>query len=408
MRSLLIAGLVVLYGTGGVGQARAGAPGRKAPTIELYTMGLGEEAVEKFGHAALCVEYPGRSRVRCYNYGATNFDDPIGLGWGFIRGRSRFWVLTSSRDSMLQNYADRDRTVWVQRLPLSDEQALEAAKLLRIGALPENRYYQYHHFYDNCSTRVRDIIDKVSGGALSRDASATLGVSYRDFARQGFAESWWILAVSDFALGRGGDKEPNLYEAMFLPDVLREAVRERMGVEPELVYEREGRPFSREERPVRLVLLFFALLLALPVWLPHLRGRPVRRRHFAAAVVVASLIGIVLWTVSIVSPLFEVRYNECLLLFFPGDLALFFLGAEKRRLYARIRTGVALVATVLSLVGLLVQPLWAMAPLVVLPMLPLSLAEPEPETESEPESLSAERKEPHSESEVEPEAGPRL
>lgn len=72
------------------------APEGPPPIIELYTMGQGDLVFEKFGHAALCVTHTlGRRRTTCYNYGTTDFDDIVPLFWGFVRGRSEFWVSTS-------------------------------------------------------------------------------------------------------------------------------------------------------------------------------------------------------------------------------------------------------------------------------------------------------------------------
>src|SRR5688572_13323285 len=75
------------------------------PVVELYTIGQGDQLFEKFGHAALCLRPPGKDpRSRCYNYGTTDFDSVVPLFWGFVRGRSRFWVSTSSLPRMIRHY----------------------------------------------------------------------------------------------------------------------------------------------------------------------------------------------------------------------------------------------------------------------------------------------------------------
>jgi hypothetical protein len=40
------------------------------------------------------------------------------------------------------------------------------ANSLRENARPENREYLYDYFRDNCSTRVRDAVDRAVGGRV--------------------------------------------------------------------------------------------------------------------------------------------------------------------------------------------------------------------------------------------------
>ncbi len=345
----------------------------ETPKIDLYTMGVGALVVEKFGHAALCTRYPNNPRRdRCYNYGTTNFADPAGLGWSFVRGRPRFWVSIANPDKMIELYVRSDRTVWVQELPVSDEQARAIANKLRFDSLKENRFYIYHHYFDNCTTRIRDILDDALGGILSKDSNGGFGTTYRELSRRGFAETPALLIASDYVLGRIGDEEPTLYEAMFLPAVLREVVTERMGAEPVVVYERKGPEPSREPSQVRLYMLLFGLVLVLPVWIGW--KRKVLSPIFVLPVLsYLSLVGILLWSLAILSPLPMARYNEALLLFVPFDLGLLALPERGRQRYCQVRVGLALLATIAATIGLLNQPLWVIAPTPILALLPLAL-----------------------------------
>jgi hypothetical protein len=182
-----------------------------------------------------------------------------------------------------------------------------------------------------------------------------------------------MLIATDLVLGRGGDKHPSVYEAMFLPDVLREVVAERLQVEPVLLYQRHGPPFSKRPHATRLLLLWIALLLSIPLWVMHRRGR-FSRLLSAPTLLVLSLAGAVLWALAIVSPLPEARYNEVLLVFIPFDLALLWMSARSRRLYTAVRMAVVLLAVALSLAHILfVQPLWIVAPFPVLALMPIYL-----------------------------------
>lgn len=380
MRRCLLVVLVtagLLGGTAVAGEPASSFPGRDvagagtdgAPIIELYTMGQGDLVVERFGHAALCVRYPQRRHDDvCYNYGTTDFSDPLGLTWGFVRGDADFWVSTTTPGHMIHHYRAKDRSIWVQRLPLDPDTAREMAAALERDELPENRYYQYHHFGDNCTTRVRDFIDRAADGALSGGNQAGPGLTFRDFSRQGFAEITGLLLLSDFVLGRPADRAPTIYEAMFLPDILRIEVQRRLGAEPVVIYERRGPPFSSEPAGGRWILVLLALALTALVVASRLTGR-FPRLALAVVAGVVGFIGLVLWGLAIVSPLPEARWNEALLVFLPTDLALPFLSESRLRRYARFRTTLLVVVSILGAAGLLLQPLFT---LVLVPFGPLA------------------------------------
>lgn len=355
------------------GVARGAPRPTEAPLIDVYTMGVGDLVTEKFGHAAVCTRYPSRpQRDRCYNYGTTDFKDPAGLGWDFVRGRSRFWVSVTTPQNMLDLYIFKDRTVYVQELVLPESQARAIAENLRFASLEENRYYRYHHYFDNCTTRVRDILDEHTGGLLSRESDEPIGATFRDLTRRGFGHLPLLSVASDYLLGRVGDQAPSEYQAMFLPDVFRESIRTRLGAEVIVVYERQGPAFSQTPGMERLFIVLISFLLVAPLWWCLSRG-VWRRSVIVPAVLVVFFGGLLLWLLAIISPLPMARYNENLLLFFPGDLALLLLSAERCRRYAQVRVVVMLLAVAAAGVGILSQPLWAVATLPVLTLLPFAL-----------------------------------
>jgi hypothetical protein len=351
------------------------APSGPPPVVELYTMGQGALIFEKFGHAALCVgRSTGWRKAICYNYGTTDFEALVPLFWGFLRGRSEFWVSTSSRGRTVRDYRAADRTLYRQVLPLAPEQARELDSLLRENALEENRYYQYHHYLDNCSTRVRDLIDRVTGGALSaKSAAPGEHPTYRQLTRTGFAGDLWLLLLSDVMLGRAADAPPSSYGAMFLPDELRAQVEARLGVKPTIIYERRGPPFTSDPGlGGRWLFAVLALALAAPIAAARRSGRH-ERLAVAVAVFPLALIGILLWIVAVASSLPELRWNEVLLVFLPLDAALPFLPPLWRTRYAAARVGMLVLIALLLAVGLFRQPLWFTLLTPLVPMLLVAL-----------------------------------
>lgn len=363
MRSAVVAIIVSLIAAGRA-DARPQVPAEVAalykdpPVIELVTMGVGSLIWERHGHIALCVRYADPREDACYNYGIGDFHDPVAMGWGFFRGTNSFWVGKMDPGEMLSIYRYADRTIWVQPLPLNAEQKQQVIAKLEHDILDANKYYAYDHFDDNCTTRIRDIIDHVTSGALSGMKEPTDDRTYRDLAREGFFGMRIPLLITDIAMGRSTDRVPTYWERMFLPQYLREAVAKKFGVQPIAIYERKGPPPLSDGPSGRVLLALVILALTLPSLIARRYGR-FQRTALALAIVPYALLGAVLWFLAIISPLPYVHINETCLIWLPLDLAVVFLSAPRARIYARVRVAMLGVIACLLAVNVLEQPLFA-------------------------------------------------
>jgi hypothetical protein len=363
------------------------------PTIELVTMGIGALIWERHGHIALCVRYRRPGRDRCYNYGVAEFHKPLKMAWAFFRGDNGFWVEPQSTRQLIQTYVYRDRTVWVQPLPLTREQKQKVIEKLEYDDHDDHRYYAYDHFMDNCTTRVRDVIDDATGGALRSMDEPAGDKTFRTLAREGFYGMRIPLLITDLAMGRSTDRVPSYWELMFLPQYLREAVAKKWGIKPYVLYERRGPPPLEDSPSGRVLFALVILALTAPAWATRLWGR-FQRAGLVIAVVPYVLLGTVLWFLAAISPLDYVQWNETCLILWPLDVALFaFLSPARRRLYARFRVGILVLLAVLDLVSiirapLLVPILWPLIPCLVVGFWPArpaaGVAAAEPEAAAEP------------------------
>ncbi|HEX4418629.1 MAG TPA: DUF4105 domain-containing protein [Kofleriaceae bacterium] len=348
---------------------------QQLPIIDLVTIGIGSLLWERHGHIALCVLY-GDQRDRCYNYGIGDFHDPLAMVWGFFRANGAFWVDKSPPEEMLWIYKHTDRTIWHQPLPLTAEQKAKVIAKLEHDILPENSHYAYDHFWDNCTTRVRDVIDDAIGGQLARMTETTDDRTYRDLAREGFygmempGGSRVMLLATDLAMGRATDRVPTYHERMFLPQYLREAVTKLWGVEPKVIYERRGPPQDADSPSGRVVFALVILVLTSPAWISRLIGH-LQRTGLVLAVLPYVLLGTILTGIAVISPLPYLRWNELCLVLFPFDIILLFLPAAKRVAYARGRLVMLAAIFLLSLINVFKQPL--LAPL-LWPVIPLAVA----------------------------------
>lgn len=201
----------------------AGAESRGEDLIvQVITFGPGDDITEWFGHAALVVEDKRLNEARLYNYGEYSFDETMVRRYAL--GHLEFTVGERPVEKTLQLYGSRDRDVRVQTLSLSSAQKLELAARLADNVKPENRRYRYDHYADNCTTRVRDILDVVTGGQLQaqvRPGTHTL----RELTRAQTAVSPTMSWLIDFILNDSTDRPLTTWEEGFLPEQFESQLR---------------------------------------------------------------------------------------------------------------------------------------------------------------------------------------
>ncbi|HTL31942.1 MAG TPA: DUF4105 domain-containing protein [Kofleriaceae bacterium] len=357
------------------------------PVVELITMGVGGLIWERHGHIALCVRNSPTDED-CYNYGIGDFHHPVKMGAGFFRGTHSFYVGRMDPGNMFMTYVCADRTVYVQPLPLTDAEEQDVIKKLEFDVKEENKSYAYDHFWDNCTTRVRDDLDHATGGKLKALTGPPDDRTYRDLARGGFYGMRVPLLITDIAMGRVTDRVPTYWEKMFLPDYLREAAEKAWGIKPVPIYTREGPPPLEHGPSGRILFALVILLLTSPAWIFRLVRR-FEKTGIALAVMPYWLLGTIFWFLAIISPLPYVRWNESCLVLLPTDLMLvWFLSPERRKKYARGRVYSIVVVAALLAVNVLKQPLW---PLLLWPLVPAAVVgfwPAKPEAEKAPEKAS--------------------
>ncbi|HET7603401.1 MAG TPA: DUF4105 domain-containing protein [Gemmatimonadales bacterium] len=222
--------------------------------IAVITIGPGAEVWERFGHNAIMVEDTASGEARWYNYGM--FDFNAADFWPrFLKGDMRYWMAGGDVRSELGAYIERNRSVWIQELNLTPSQRLALKQFLEWNVLPENRFYHYDYYYDNCSTRVRDALDRVIGGSIKAQMEGKpSGTSFRAETRRLTESSLPVYIGIELGLGRPTDRPISQYEEMFLPMALRDhlgqvTLRDSTGAERPLVKAEETLYRSTAEPP---------------------------------------------------------------------------------------------------------------------------------------------------------------
>ncbi len=220
----LLAGALVLAPAVAQGTVQQPEPGAEL-RVYLMTMGPGAQVWERFGHNAIWIHDPASPPDTAYNYGLFDFGQENFL-LRFIQGQMWYWMAGFPAEAYLRTYVRDNRSVWLQELNLPPAAKLELREYLRWNEQPEHRFYHYDYYLDNCSTRVRDALDRVLHGAIrAQTAGVETGTTYRFHTQRLTANDPPIFTGLDLALGPGVDRPISAWEEMFLPMALREHAR---------------------------------------------------------------------------------------------------------------------------------------------------------------------------------------
>ena len=214
-------------GAAGLAPSEPAGPRERGDELRVWlvTAGPGDAVWEHYGHNALRVLDTRTGRDVSYNWGFFDFRQADFIA-RFLQGRMLYMVASLRTDVMIDQYREADREVVLQELDLTAAEKLTLRDAAHENALPHNRDFIYQYFLDNCSTRVRDLLDRVLGGALRQAFEGRpTGLSYRDHARRLTQVDPLVHTGSDLALGTPADREISAWEELFLPLALRDRLR---------------------------------------------------------------------------------------------------------------------------------------------------------------------------------------
>ncbi len=186
--------------------------------IYILSCSPGVELYQAFGHTAIWVVDDSSNVNFIYHYGTFNFSDPD-FYTNFIKGRLDYMLALESYNSFIHEYSSDGRDVYMFELNMSYEKKQKLFDFLKWKALPENKYYKYDFFMDNCATRVRDVIQNIYGDSLNF-AQIEIDKTYRQAITPYLQAIPWTRFGINLLLGMPADKKLDYYSAMFLPDYI--------------------------------------------------------------------------------------------------------------------------------------------------------------------------------------------
>ena len=209
-------------------------------TLKIAVVGPGDQLYFWWGHIALVIEDSRTGQSNFFDYGLFSFENDD-FFYNFAFGRLLYSCGVSPTQRNLDVYRKTNRDVVFYTLDLPPEARIRVRDFAEINTLPENRDYFYHHFNDNCSTRIRDIIDYATDGQFKEQfAKQESRFTFRGQVRR---HTWFSPAADwflNFLMGQVIDTPITAWEDMFLPSEVGKYIedfyyREKNGVRRKLV-----------------------------------------------------------------------------------------------------------------------------------------------------------------------------
>jgi hypothetical protein len=195
-------------------------------TLKVAVVGPGDELYFWWGHLGLIIENSLDGTSRFYDYGVFSFEN-VNFFTNFAFGRLLYTCEVSGTGATLAHYLRTNRDVTLYTLDLPPADKLEVFRFAQWNVRPENKDYYYHHFRDNCATRIRDIIDMAVDGQFKDRYGRAPG---RFTLRQHVRRHTWISPFFDwmlnFLMGRGIDTPIFVWDEMFLPSEIGRRIEE--------------------------------------------------------------------------------------------------------------------------------------------------------------------------------------
>lgn len=253
--------------------------------ISLLTCSSFEEIYALYGHTALRVEDLRTGADVVVNYGLFSFGKPF-FALRFVFGLTDYEMGVEPYRDFYSKYHYHGCSVIQQELNLTSEEKETILTALAVNYLPENRVYRYNYFYDNCTTRARDIIVNNLAGRVTYGSSDFRGSSFREIVHSCNGHRPWARFGNDLLLGIGADSPTTRDQYQFLPantmhDFGEAVVIDNTGAERPLVNNtitilEGGEQEPVEEFPLRpmtcaIILLIITGIITATEYLMHRR-----------------------------------------------------------------------------------------------------------------------------------------
>lgn len=305
-----------------------------AAEISILTMGPGKDLYDSFGHTAIRLEDKVRGIDVTYNYGVYDFNDPNFYA-KFAKGQMRYVLDRRRTEGFLRNYIEANRWIKEQVLALTPQEKQAIFNFLENNLKPENRAYNYDFFYDNCATKIPQILQDIVPEMTIDSSFVTSPQTFRTLIQQNVHWNTWGSFGMDLGIGSVVDRVAPVKDHMFLPEYVFKALE---------VSNRDGAPMVAETKtlfenePEELKRNFFSsplfaflILGILILWITYRDYKNKSRSRIFDAVlqIFLGLVGVIFLLLWFATDHYTTAYNYNLLWAFPLNILLAFQLGKK-------------------------------------------------------------------------------
>ena len=197
--------------------------------VSILTMGPGDVLNDSFGHSAFRVKDTKQNIDVVYNYGVYDFNTP-NFYLKFAQGKLLYTLDRNNFSPFYNYYAKQNRWIKEQVLNLNSTEKQDIFNFLQNNFKPENRSYKYDFFFDNCATKIRDVLVVVLKNKISyQDSVDNNSYTFRELIQKNVDWNTWGSFGMDIAIGAVVDQKATLWEYQFLPEyVFKEADKAKL------------------------------------------------------------------------------------------------------------------------------------------------------------------------------------
>lgn len=334
--------------------------------VSLLTCSSGDELYTAYGHSAIRIVDNDYGIDVVFNYGTFDFGTPY-FYLKFLNGTLDYMLSSSDFPRFIHTYQREQRGVIEDELILSSETKLEIEHLLIENLRPENRFYRYDFFFDNCATRIRDIVFKACKLDASPYKIEKEDKTFRSCLHEKVGPNEWSGFGIDLILGIRADKNVSVYDMAMLPDYLQDLISSaHLTGNSYVLLDKPKVDGGHEDTisPFLSALIFFLLCVGLCAF--ELRTNRWLKALDVFVAIAISLVSILFWYLWIVSEIRITSYNLNVLwaslLYIPLVIAI----ARRKRKLAKylIYCNISLIAIYIVIVLLGVQ--YASAPILLI------------------------------------------
>ncbi|MDR0472208.1 MAG: DUF4105 domain-containing protein [Treponema sp.] len=267
--TVLLILIFLLFFSGASLSGQANLRGNDPLIVKVAVIGPGDELYFWWGHIGLVIENTRTGQSNFYDWGIFSFERE-NFFYNFAFGRLIYTCGAVPLEWNIGNYLDTNRDITLYTLDLPREKKEKILRYAEWSIQPENKDYYYHHFRDNCATRIRDIVDMALDGEFKEQYASMPG---RFTLRQQVRRHTWFNPFFDwslnFLMGQGIDTPITVWDDMFLPSEIGNRINEfaytaapggkktRLVSSVETLNTAVGRPqvleFPRRQWPVELL-----------------------------------------------------------------------------------------------------------------------------------------------------------